>query len=245
MRTTMATKNPKVTSYLSPEVYDSLVGYQKSNRIASLSGAITAILAEYLQGEDSSASTNGVASDLSVQVDSLAREFAEIRKRIASLESSAGAGSSEDEPEGPAVGAKAAAVSNGKSASQSKSAKAKPVASKAKSAKAKPIASKAKPSKASKPVASKAKPSRASRPTASKAKPSRASKPVASKAKSAKAKIPAGALEGMTQGQLCQQFGINTKNVSKKARAQGVSSQDYMESVTGWVYRDGKYFPPV
>jgi|GEM_PF-6711717 len=242
----MATKNPKVTSYLSPEVYDSLVGYQKSNRIASLSGAITAILAEYLQGEESSASANGVASDLSVQVDSLAREFAEIRKRIASLESAAGADSSEDEPAVPAAGAKAAAASNGKSASQSKSAKAKPVASKAKSAKAKPMAtSKAKPSRASRPTASKAKPSRASRPTASKAKPSRASKPTASKAKSAKAKLPAGALDGMTQGQLCQQFGINTKNVSKKARAQGVSSQEYMQSVTGWEFRDGKYFPPV
>ena len=243
----MATKNPKVTSYLSPEVYDSLVGYQKSNRIASLSGAITAILAEYLQAEESPADSNGVSSDLSSQVDSLAREFAALQKRIISLEGAVSAQPPAVSSPAP-VAAKAPAASNGK-ASQAKSAKAKPVAAgKAKSSKASrpTAASKAKSSKASRPTAtSKAKSSKASGPTAaSKAKPSKAGRPT-SKAKPSKAKIPAAALEGMTQGQLCQQFGINTKNVSKKARAQGVTSQEYMQSVTGWDFRDGKYYPPV
>ena len=266
----MATKNPKVTSYLSPDVYDALVRHQKANQIGSLSGAITAILADHLRAEDKSglssaddssasapSSIPGVSSadDLSSKVEALIQEFGELQKRIASLESGANLPStlSNARRTSPASGRSTQSASSAKSAvaSKGKAAKAKPTAaaSKGKAAKTKPTVGKPKVAKArptataSKGKAAKARPTAAaSKGKGAKARPTAA----ASKGKGAKAKAKslAAATTGLTQGQLCKDVGINTKNVSKKARSQGVTSQQYMESVTGWTFRDGKYYPP-
>ncbi|HAG81807.1 MAG TPA: hypothetical protein DCL61_11720 [Cyanobacteria bacterium UBA12227] len=51
-------------------------------------------------------------------------------------------------------------------------------------------------------------------------------------------------LPGLTQKALCEEFGINPTNIIRNARVRGLSSPDYLQQLTGWVYRKGKYYPP-
>lgn len=51
-------------------------------------------------------------------------------------------------------------------------------------------------------------------------------------------------LSGLTQKALCEEFGINPSNIIRNAKVRGLSSPEYLQQVTGWVYRNGKYYPP-
>ena len=59
------------------------------------------------------------------------------------------------------------------------------------------------------------------------------------KSKSVSAKAAA---TGLNQTQLCRKFSIDAKNVKRKARNEGMTTQEYLESETGWRLRDGKYY---
>jgi hypothetical protein len=48
---------------------------------------------------------------------------------------------------------------------------------------------------------------------------------------------------GVAERALCEQFGLNSENLVKHARMRGLSASEYLHQVTGWVYRDGKYYP--
>ena len=50
--------------------------------------------------------------------------------------------------------------------------------------------------------------------------------------------------KGLTQKSLCEEFGINPINIVRNAKVRGLSSQEYLQQLTGWVYRRGKYYPP-
>ncbi|HBE56136.1 MAG TPA: hypothetical protein DDW56_01025, partial [Cyanobacteria bacterium UBA11366] len=50
--------------------------------------------------------------------------------------------------------------------------------------------------------------------------------------------------KGLTQKSLCEEFGINPINIVRNAKVRGLSSQEYLQQLTGWVYRKGKYYPP-
>lgn len=49
---------------------------------------------------------------------------------------------------------------------------------------------------------------------------------------------------GLTQEALCEQFGINSTQVTSNARLRNLSTPEYLYQVTGWVYRKGIYYPP-
>lgn len=49
---------------------------------------------------------------------------------------------------------------------------------------------------------------------------------------------------GLTQQLLCEQFGINSTQVARNADLRNLSTPEYLYQVTGWVYQNGKYYPP-
>ena len=53
--------------------------------------------------------------------------------------------------------------------------------------------------------------------------------------------LPTG---GLSQNRLCRLLGITSNNVSRKAKKRGISTQEYVESLTGWKFKDGLYYPP-
>lgn len=48
---------------------------------------------------------------------------------------------------------------------------------------------------------------------------------------------------GVAERALCEQFGLNPNNLVRHAKMRGLSASEYLHQVTGWVYRDGKYYP--
>ncbi|MGB3239700.1 MAG: hypothetical protein WBB29_15495 [Geitlerinemataceae cyanobacterium] len=48
---------------------------------------------------------------------------------------------------------------------------------------------------------------------------------------------------GVAEQALCEQFGLNPDNLLRHAQMRGLSASEYLHQVTGWVYRDGKYYP--
>ncbi|HEY9613695.1 hypothetical protein [Allocoleopsis sp.] len=50
--------------------------------------------------------------------------------------------------------------------------------------------------------------------------------------------------KGLTQKALCEEFGINPSNLGRNASMRGLSASDYLNQLTGWVYRNGMYYPP-
>lgn len=51
-------------------------------------------------------------------------------------------------------------------------------------------------------------------------------------------------VKGLTQKALCEEFGINPSNLVRNASMRGLSASDYLNQLTGWVYRNGMYYPP-
>lgn len=49
---------------------------------------------------------------------------------------------------------------------------------------------------------------------------------------------------GLTQTALCIEFGINPNTLNRHARVRGLSTVEYLHQLTGWLYRNGKYYPP-
>lgn len=54
---------------------------------------------------------------------------------------------------------------------------------------------------------------------------------------------PSEAEIGVAERTLCEQFGLNPDTLMRHARMRGLSAAEYLHQVTGWVYRDGKYYP--
>jgi hypothetical protein len=48
---------------------------------------------------------------------------------------------------------------------------------------------------------------------------------------------------GIAERALCEQFGLNPDNLVRHAQMRGLSASEYLHQVTGWVYRNGKYYP--
>lgn len=51
-------------------------------------------------------------------------------------------------------------------------------------------------------------------------------------------------LPGLSQTGLCTEFGINPNNINRHAIRRGLSTAEYLHQLTGWVFRNGKYYPP-
>ena len=51
-------------------------------------------------------------------------------------------------------------------------------------------------------------------------------------------------LGGLSQLGLCMEFGINPNNLNRHAIRRGLSTAEYLHQLTGWVYRNGQYYPP-
>jgi len=51
-------------------------------------------------------------------------------------------------------------------------------------------------------------------------------------------------LGGLSQTGLCTEFGINPNNLNRHANRRGLSTAEYLHQLTGWIYRNGKYYPP-
>lgn len=51
-------------------------------------------------------------------------------------------------------------------------------------------------------------------------------------------------LTGLTEKALCDEFGLNPSSIVRNAKMRGLSSPDYLNQITGWVYVKGKYYPP-
>jgi hypothetical protein len=49
---------------------------------------------------------------------------------------------------------------------------------------------------------------------------------------------------GLTQTALCIEFGINPTTLNRHASVRGLSTVEYLHQLTGWLYRNGKYYPP-
>jgi hypothetical protein len=49
---------------------------------------------------------------------------------------------------------------------------------------------------------------------------------------------------GLTQTALCIEFGINPTTLNRHASVRGLSTVEYLHQLTGWFYRNGKYYPP-
>jgi hypothetical protein len=49
---------------------------------------------------------------------------------------------------------------------------------------------------------------------------------------------------GLTQTALCIEFGINPNTLNRHASVRGLSTMEYLHQLTGWLYRNGKYYPP-
>lgn len=50
--------------------------------------------------------------------------------------------------------------------------------------------------------------------------------------------------QGIRQGQLCNQLGLDYKTVAAAAKAMGLSTHDYLQQQTGWILKDELYYPP-
>jgi len=52
--------------------------------------------------------------------------------------------------------------------------------------------------------------------------------------------------ESLSQNELCDRFGIESKNVAARAKARSQTSQQYLEERTGWKFNESarKYYPP-
>lgn len=48
---------------------------------------------------------------------------------------------------------------------------------------------------------------------------------------------------GVAERALCEKFGLNPDNLVRHAQMRGLSASEYLHQVTGWVYRNGKYYP--
>jgi hypothetical protein len=48
---------------------------------------------------------------------------------------------------------------------------------------------------------------------------------------------------GLSEQALCEEFGINAHNIERNANVRGISRQAYLHQLTGWLYRDGLYYP--
>ena len=49
---------------------------------------------------------------------------------------------------------------------------------------------------------------------------------------------------GLSQNKLCDLAGISSKHVARAAKSRGMSSQQFLEEKTGWIFTDGRYYPP-
>jgi hypothetical protein len=49
---------------------------------------------------------------------------------------------------------------------------------------------------------------------------------------------------GLTLVSLCRAFGLNPNSLVSNANLRGVSLEDYLYQLTGWSYRQGRYYPP-
>ncbi len=49
---------------------------------------------------------------------------------------------------------------------------------------------------------------------------------------------------GVTQKKLCELHKLDASNISKKAKKYEQTPQQYLQKITGWVFRDEKYYPP-
>lgn len=47
---------------------------------------------------------------------------------------------------------------------------------------------------------------------------------------------------GLTEQDLCAEFGINPLNIRRNAQIRGLSRQAYLHQLTGWFYRNGLYY---
>ena len=52
--------------------------------------------------------------------------------------------------------------------------------------------------------------------------------------------------ESLSQNELCDRFGIESKNVAARAKTYSQTTQQYLEERTGWQFneRERKYYPP-
>jgi hypothetical protein len=48
---------------------------------------------------------------------------------------------------------------------------------------------------------------------------------------------------GVAERALCEQFGLNPETLLRHAKMRGLSASEYLHQVTGWVYRNGQYYP--
>lgn len=48
--------------------------------------------------------------------------------------------------------------------------------------------------------------------------------------------------QGITEQALCQRFGLKPSRIIRNAKLRGLSSPEYLYQVTGWFYRNGKYY---
>ncbi|MEP0840826.1 hypothetical protein [Coleofasciculus sp. FACHB-64] len=51
--------------------------------------------------------------------------------------------------------------------------------------------------------------------------------------------------EGLSQGDLCVRFHLSSSNISRHAKAKGMTSQEYLHHLTGWELRGRKWYPPL
>lgn len=50
--------------------------------------------------------------------------------------------------------------------------------------------------------------------------------------------------QGLSQGDLCVRFHLSSSNISRYAKAQRMTSQEYLHHLTGWELRGRKWYPP-
>ncbi|MGD1850950.1 MAG: hypothetical protein ACFCBU_10195 [Cyanophyceae cyanobacterium] len=52
-----------------------------------------------------------------------------------------------------------------------------------------------------------------------------------------------GDTQGITQAELCDRYGLGAANIVRTAKAAGQTSQEYLESKTGWRRQGRKWYP--
>lgn len=50
--------------------------------------------------------------------------------------------------------------------------------------------------------------------------------------------------DGLTQASLCRAFGIKPETLIRNASLRGMTLENYLYHLTGWSYRQGRYYPP-
>ncbi|NEO85174.1 MAG: hypothetical protein F6J87_13135 [Spirulina sp. SIO3F2] len=50
--------------------------------------------------------------------------------------------------------------------------------------------------------------------------------------------------DGLTQASLCRAFGIKPQSLIRNANLRGMTLENYLYHLTGWSYRQGRYYPP-